>query len=372
VLIGVDSRMIEGGMMADIKIAFWNLENLFDITASPIAADLEFTPADGWNQAAMEAKINNLAEVINLMHGGQGPDLLGICEIEHEPLVKQLITATGRTDLKVATYKDSPDIRGIDVSLIYSDQVFKQEKGAESHLIHLRYPTRDIFEVPLTVKQDQATLRVLVNHWPSRRQGRWETEPLRITVAEHCGRVIDQYLKLGRDDFLALPNTQASLNQLNDLWNQNVIVMGDFNDEPFDRSILDYLQATKDLDLVEEQIKKGSGSNQIPTAATYLGKKAYLFNCMWPTLGQSDTGTHYFGGSQTTPKPSHTMDLLDQFIISRGLYYGEQQLKLDPASVEIFTPSVMTTPSGRPRPFNRQTKKGYSDHFPIQCVIQTV
>ncbi len=358
--------------MAEIKVAFWNLENLFDITASPIAADLGFTPANGWNQAVLDAKLKNLAEVINLMHGGQGPDLLGICEIENEALVKQLIAVTGRQDLKVATYKDSPDIRGIDVSLIYSDKVFKQEKGATSHLVHLRYPTRDIFEVPLTVKENQATLRVLVNHWPSRRQGRWETEALRITVAEHCGRLVDEYLKLGREDLLQLPNTKASLDQLNALWNQNVLVMGDLNDEPFDRSILDYLQATKDLDLVEEEIKKGSGSNQIPTVQTYLGKKAYLFNCMWPLLGRSDTGTYYFGGDQNTPKPSHTMSLLDQFIISRGLYYGKQKLKLDPASVEIFTPPVMTTAKGRPRSFNRQTKKGYSDHFPIQCVIQTV
>lgn len=358
--------------MTDIKVAFWNLQNLFDITASPIAADMEFTPAHGWTQAALDAKLNNLAQIINLMHGGQGPDLLGICEIENEALVNRLIAATGRTDLKVASYQDSPDIRGIDVSLIYSDRVFQQDQGAASHLVHLRYPTRDIFEVPLTVKANQAKLRVLVNHWPSRRQGRWETEPLRITVAEHCGRLIDQYLKLKRDDFLALPNTPASLTHLNTLWNRNVIVMGDFNDEPFDRSLLEYLQATKDLDLLEEAIKKGSGGNQIPTAKTYLGKKPYLFNCMWASLGQSDTGSFYFGGDQDTPKPSHTMNLLDQFIISRGLYYGEQGLKLDLASVEIFTPPMMTTPSGRPRPFDRHTKKGYSDHFPIQCVIQIV
>ena len=34
--------------MAEIKVAFWNLQNLFDTTASEIAADLEFTPDDGW------------------------------------------------------------------------------------------------------------------------------------------------------------------------------------------------------------------------------------------------------------------------------------------------------------------------------------
>jgi hypothetical protein len=33
--------------MPEIKIAFWNVGNLFDTTASELATDLEFTPADG-------------------------------------------------------------------------------------------------------------------------------------------------------------------------------------------------------------------------------------------------------------------------------------------------------------------------------------
>ncbi len=31
-----------------IKIAFWNLENLFDANKNYIATDLEFTPEKGW------------------------------------------------------------------------------------------------------------------------------------------------------------------------------------------------------------------------------------------------------------------------------------------------------------------------------------
>jgi hypothetical protein len=186
-----------------------------------------------------------------------------------------------------------------------------------------------------------------------------------MTAAEHCGRLVDQILKFSRAESLALPNTKASLTKLNERWNRNILVMGDLNDEPFNRSVLDYLLASRDRDHVEELIKPAS-NKQIPTAATYLKLQAYLFNCMWPLLGQSDVGTLYFS------EATNSMNLLDQFIISRGLLFGEQKLKLDLAAVKIFTPAVMTTAKGRPKPFDRKTKKGYSDHFPIEAVIKLV
>ncbi|HEY2989329.1 MAG TPA: endonuclease/exonuclease/phosphatase family protein [Candidatus Binatia bacterium] len=352
--------------MPDIKVASWNVENLFDTTASEIAADLEFTPANGWTEAAYAAKVKNLADIIKQMHGGQGPDLLGLCEVENKKVVQDLIDAIGRPDYRVA-HVDSPDIRGIDATLVYSNQVFKDPLPSDmkGHLVHMRYPTRDIFQVRLEVKTNGAELNVFVNHWPSRKQGQYESEPLRINVAEHCGRLIDETLRFGRADFLALPDTTASLTQLNARWNRNVLVMGDLNDEPFSRSVLNYLLGSKDLDHVEEELKPGTGK-KIPEAKIYLGTKAYLFNCMWPLFGRSDKGTFYFFGA------TNSMNLLDQFLVSRGLFYGVQGLKIDPNSVAIFTPAVMTTPKGRPRAFDRQTKKGYSDHFPIQAVLQTL
>lgn len=350
--------------MPEIKAAFWNLQNLFDITVSDIATDLEFTPDDGWTQAAMDAKIANLAQVINLMHGGTGPDLLGICEIENGALAEKLIAATGRADLQVV-HADSPDLRGIDTCLIYSSALFKKplKAAVKSHLMHLRYPTRDIFEVELVVKATGQRLLVLVNHWPSRSQGKFETEPLRIATAERCGRVVDEHLRFNRADFMAMPDNAVTRQAIIDRWNRNVLLMGDFNDEPFDRSILDSLQATKDMDRMEEDVKIAASKNK-PSADGYLGRKAHLFNCMWPHLGRSDEGTHYFSGS------TNTFNLLDQIIVSRGLLYGSQGLRIDPASVEIFRAAPMAGGVWkRPVAFDRETLKGYSDHFPVQCKI---
>lgn len=351
--------------MAAIKIAFWNLQNLFDIDASEIAADLEFTPAEDWDQEALDKKLENLAEVINLLHDGQGPDLLGICEIENRRVADLLLEAIGRNDYRLA-HLDSPDIRGIDASLIYSNDVFELVGDPIGHLIHFRYPTRDIFEVNLRIRENDAHLTVFVNHWPSRSRGLYATEPFRLTVASHCGRLVDRVLKFPRDEFLALPNSEASLGKLNERWNGNVLLMGDFNDEPFNRSLLEYLQASGSLDHLEEKLKPASQSN-IPSAKAYLGAQAYLFNCMWQLMGTSDEGTYHFS------KAVKSMNLLDQFLVSRGIFYGLQKLKLDLDSVKVERPSVMAPqPKRRPKKFDKRTKKGYSDHFPIEVLIETV
>jgi len=355
--------------MPQLKIAFWNLQNLFDTVPSDIAADLGFTHESGWNQHVYELKVENLAQVIRLMHGGEMPDLLGLCEIENREVVETLIAACGRPDYTVA-HAESPDIRGIDTSLIYSRDVFELAGEPQGHLVHLRYPTRDIFEVPLRVLANGAELTVLVNHWPSRRQGVYESEPFRLTVASHCGRLVDRVLKFSRQEYLALPDTPASLDLLNQRWNRNLLLMGDFNDEPFNRSILDFLQASSGEDHLEETIRK-SGVKNIPSPESYLTRQAYLFNAMWALLAKPDEGSLYFSAS------TNSMNMLDQFILSRGLFYGLQGLKWQLDSVEILKPELMSSGlKNRPRRFeffkDDREPFGYSDHFPIQALIQVL
>ena len=355
--------------MTAIKIAFWNIQNLFDTTQSRIATDLGYTPQAGWTEEVFDQKLQNLSTIIKLMHGGEMPDLLGICEIENANLVKKLIEATGRDDYKVA-HVESPDIRGIDTSLIYSNKVFALDGKPVGHLVHLRYRTRDVFEIPLRVRENGAKLNVLVNHWPSRSRGKFESEPYRLTVASHCGRIVNNLLKYPRKEFMKTRNSQRSLKRLNERWDSNILLMGDFNDEPFDRSILDFLQASNGEDHLEEMVKPASNSN-LPSAKRYLKKQTYLFNCMWPQLAVPDNGTLHF--SQST----NTMNLLDQFIISKGLYFGNQGLKFKQESVEIFKPEIMATGiKKRPKKFEfdkRGVKRnGYSDHFPITAAIDII
>jgi endonuclease/exonuclease/phosphatase family metal-dependent hydrolase len=40
--------------------------------------------------------------------------------------------------------------------------------------------------------------------------------------------------------------------KLNERWNKNVLVMGDFNDQPFDKSIMDHPHATPNAEAMKE------------------------------------------------------------------------------------------------------------------------
>jgi hypothetical protein len=358
-----------------IKVAFWNLQNLFDAQLSEIAADLGFTAANGWTGEVVEAKLDQLAEVIRLMHEGQMPDLLGVCEVENASLMQRLADRLDADRYAIA-HVESPDIRGIDVSLMYDRHVFypHPDQAPRAMKVTNRYPTRDIFEVPLCLHGSDAELIVYVNHWPSRSMGKYESEPLRISVANHLGKLIDDQLKVDRLDFLQMPDTEDTLALLNERWNRNVLLMGDFNDEPFDRSILDYLKAANSTDHLEEPIKasRGSSREHTPTPASYFEDQAYLFNCMWPFLAQPDIGTLFYSGA------TNTMNVLDQLMISRGLYYGLQGLKFDCESVEIFRPDIMSSrQKQRPVAFDfdktgKKAPRGYSDHFPISGLIKVV
>jgi len=358
-----------------IKVAFWNLQNLFDSRLSAIAADLGYTAGNGWTEEVVEAKLDQLAEVIRLMHDGQMPDLLGVCEVENKDLMLRL-AAKLDADRYAVAHVESPDIRGIDASLLYDRKVFYRHPDLPVRAIKVtnRFPTRDIFEVPLRLHANNAELIVYVNHWPSRRMGKYEREPLRISVANHLERLIDSHLKVNRVDYLQMPDTEQTLTLLNQRWNRNILLMGDFNDEHFNRSILDYLKASNGTDHLEEDIKAGRNPSrqQTPAPGTYFGEQAYLYNCMWQFLAQPDVGTLFYSGA------TNSMNVLDQFMVSRGLYYGAQGLRFDCHSVDIFRPDIMSS-QRKQRPvrfqFDREGDKpprGYSDHFPITGLLEIV
>jgi len=89
---------------------------------------------------------------------------------------------------------------------------------------------------------------------------------------------------------------------------------------------------------------------------------------MWRFTGQQNVGTHFFSGSATSVE-TNRYSLLDQIVTSRGLLHATG-LRLDLTTVAIFNNNLVATPSGRPRKFDRQTKKGTSDHLPVTAVLR--
>lgn len=239
---------------ADASVVFYNVENLFDTRNDPGPGDDDLTPEGAlkWTQERYTRKLQHLAEAIALA-GEDLPVLVGLCEVENAGVVEDLArTAPLGTERYAVVHHDSPDERGIDVALLYQERLFNllAEEALTVPLDNDR--TRDILHATLASRSD--TFHVFVNHWPSRREGQERSEPKRMAAAAVLASAIKQ-VRTG-------PST-------------HVLVMGDFNDTPTDRSIRVGLGAgctpTAELvDLMCVDQPTGHGSHQ------YQGEWAYL------------------------------------------------------------------------------------------------
>jgi endonuclease/exonuclease/phosphatase family metal-dependent hydrolase len=350
--------------MGSIRVAWWNLQNLFDTIDDPISADLEFTAAEGWTQDVLDAKIAKLAGAINELHNGQGPELFGVAEVEGDGVFQDLLDAVANPHLKIVSDPDTSDLRGIDTSLAYDDRKLRLI-DQRSHVVHLRYATRDIFEVELETVDTGERVVVISTHWPSRTKGKWRSEPLRIALAENIAFLVRDRVRFDAQRYLEL-KAAGDLAAIQQRWQTKVLIMGDLNDEPCDRSLVEHLQASSELDRVT------GPTNEIKAfakeAIDYRGDDTFLFNASWKFLAPENTGTDYIASTQDETF-ANRYQVLDQLIVSRGLL-DPNGLHLDPDSVHIHdTTTVATQPLKRPRGFDRKTKKGTSDHLPMTAVL---
>jgi len=227
--------------MGSIRVGWWNLQNLFDTEDDPISADLEFTLATGWTPEVYAAKLANLAAAIRELHAGQGPELLGVCEVEGDAVFQALLDEVGDAHLKlVSDPAGTSDLRGIDTSLAYDDRKLRPLEQ-RSHVVHLRYATRDIFEVVFEVVETGERLVVIATHWPSRSKGRWRSEPVRIALAENIAFIVRDHVRFDAERYLEL-KAAGDLAAVQARWETKVLIMGDLNDEPADRSLVEHLQ----------------------------------------------------------------------------------------------------------------------------------
>jgi len=310
--------------MSTLKIAWYNLENLFEPSKHP---ELK----KEWTTEHYKNKVKNLASVISELHDPIGPDLLGICEVQSEKVIKDILNELSNGNEYGIVHHDSPDMRKIDVGFIYRKSVLSDPK-AVAYNVRKRYPTRNILEVTFQVKNG-SILKVIGNHWPSRSSGQYESEPFRIMVAENCAWIVDKCYQKDAET--------------------NIIVMGDFNDEPFNRSIQEYLFAIRNRDRV--QARKNSTKS-----------RPYLYNLTWSLMDGTTPGTYYFG------KNPAGWNMLDQIMVSKGILVGNSGLEVDEKSIKIFRPKRIKEGS-KPKPYRKRKNKwvkGFSDHFPVTASIK--
>jgi hypothetical protein len=233
-------------------------------------------------------------------------------------------------------------------------------------MVHLRYPTRDIFEVTFEVVETSDPLVVIASHWPSRRQGKEHSEPSRMTVAENIAFLVRDHVRFQSPEYLDR-KAAGDLAAVQAKFETPVLIMGDFNDEPSDASVVGHLQASSELDRVV------GPTNQITKfeteVATYRGDDTWLYNAYWKFLAPENLGTFFIESTASGEHFANRYQILDNLVASRGLL-RPGGVTLDPDSVDIYREkSVATVPSRRPRPFNKKTKKGTSDHLPLVATL---
>ncbi len=306
------------------RVAFYNVENLFDYFDDSTTLDDEFLPRGGnyWNKARYREKQQKLAKTIIAMGGWEAPELVGVCEVENRYV---LTTLTQFTALKSAGYEiihqDSRDRRGIDVAAIYRPDKFEL---LDYHYYQLNFPfdtasrTRDILHV-IGKLPNKDTLHYFVNHWPSKFGGEFETQPKRYFAAQFVRHKFDSIME-------AQPTAK-------------VIITGDFNDEPEAESMTAGLKIQTELSEV---------------------KTNDLFNLMYPIRYLA--GTHSF---------ENQWGIIDQFLVSGNLLDNKNSTSVRNQTAQIFDMDflIVEGATGATRPFRTyQGPKylgGYSDHLPI-------
>ncbi|MCB1761081.1 MAG: hypothetical protein KDI68_15025 [Gammaproteobacteria bacterium] len=134
--------------MGRLNVAWWNLENLFDHEIAQRDPALKRTLGSelkGRTAAVRDRKISQLASVIRMMFEGEGPALLGVCEIENETVAALLAEAIAlpHRSYQVVSH-DSPDVRGVDNSFIVDANTLSVV-STDHQIVNKRRSTRDIF-----------------------------------------------------------------------------------------------------------------------------------------------------------------------------------------------------------------------------------
>ncbi|MBQ9656738.1 MAG: endonuclease/exonuclease/phosphatase family protein [Prevotella sp.] len=309
-------------------IGFYNLENLFDTQHDEGKNDYEYLP-DGrnkWTAMKYAHKLRNMSTVLAEMGTdvlpGVGCAVIGVSEVENRRCLQDLCN---QPKLKARNYKfchiEGPDRRGVDCGLLYNPALFKvRNVKLVPYVYELEkdkdHATRGFLTVSGTLSGEHVT--IIVCHWPSRGVGSFYRE----SAGKQVRAVKDS---LQRDD----PNVK-------------VIIMGDMNDDPRDRSMSVALGAQREI----TEVKEGG-----------------LFNPWWK-LHDSGTGTLMYDGA---------WNLFDQIVVSHNLLHKENAKDYNTLKYrrhQIFRRDYLFQTEGKYKGSIKRTHAGgvwldgYSDHLP--------
>ncbi len=307
-------------------VVFYNVENLFDTIDHPAFEDEEFTPESekDWNTERYNKKLTDISRVLSETGKGELPEIIGLAEVENKKVLEDLVNTSSLLSGNYGiVHEEGIDRRGIDVALLYRKDEFRNVKF---ETIRIDFPfdssltTRDILYVSGRAS-DGNDLHVFVNHWSSRYGGMRESEPKRMYCAVALRRKIDFLLSVVSDP--------------------RIIIMGDFNDEPTNKSLMYILQAANK--------KKNIGHGD-------------LYNLFYNRHNENSYGSYNYRG---------TWNMLDQIIVSYSMINRPEAYSCDYDDGRVFSREWMIyeTDEGLKVPDKTYGGPNYyggiSDHFPV-------
>ncbi len=308
------------------RVMSYNVENFFDTKDNPLKEDDDFLPYGirGWTPKRYYLKLQRTAKVIFAAGEWSPPSLVGLCEVENDTVLEDLLHLTPLRNLFYQyCITDGDDVRGINLALLYRRDQFRflSKEEIPVPVDKWQRPTRPILYVSGQILTGD-TLDVFVCHFPSRYAGEKQTEQSRLNAA----RIVRHYADSVRDSRL----------------HPQIIIMGDFNDMPHNPSLADGLQ-----------------SRPIPELFT---QDTIVTDCYY-NLFHRARGTHKYQGEWWQ---------LDHMIVNGLLLNPDSPFHLNPGSEHVFVSPFLFKDDrtwGHKRLFRTyygyQYEGGFSDHLPI-------
>lgn len=311
-------------------VAFYNQENLFDTCHDEGKNDYAFLPTGSyrWNGLKYKNKLHNMARALADLGTdvlpGVGCAVIGLSEVENNKVLDALVA---QPELAARGYKychvEGPDKRGIDCALLYNPALFSVR---DVKLVPYVYDlpkdsaraTRGFLTVSGTMAGEHLT--VVVCHWPSR------------GASSHYREIAGTQVKAVKDSLLR------------DDPNCKVMVMGDMNDDPTNKSMTDCLSCKPEIDQV--------GPDN-------------MYNPWYNILAKEERGTLAYGGS---------WNLFDQIVMTPNLLNKKGQKDYSTLKFwkhHIFMRPYLIQNEGKYKGTPKRTTaggvwlNGFSDHLPV-------
>ncbi|KAF1026894.1 MAG: hypothetical protein GAK29_00978 [Acinetobacter bereziniae] len=298
-----------------MAISFSELDSLsmvwWNVALSP--------PSSSTRDKASIGKIEKVSEILSIFINKKY-DLICLGEVSTEDM-RKLSKLLNLEELKYS-YIEGADKQGLlyfDTAVIYSDKLVAQRQANNSYCFHEVLNITDRNSVKLyeryifRIKDVDDDIVLYLSHWPSQlRNSEIQTTQIAINLKSQIREILEEQ--------------------------RNVILMGDYNLEPYDKCIVNYLGSSRSKEEV-------------------MRNKTMLYNPCWKLLIPNDNDIIY-GSYFYAQGHYHKWQILDQCMFS--LSFLEKPWFFDDNLVSIIDVNKLYESNGDINP---------SDHWPISCTI---